>query len=89
MFFSVLKGDDITLIGWGTQVHVLLEVADMAKDKLGASCEVIDLATILPWDAEAVIKVCNRSAKSRSKNQIKPDIIYCIRRFTKESLKIK
>jgi len=47
----------VTLVGWGTQVHVLLEVADLVQKKLGVSCEVIDLVSILPWDAELVCKV--------------------------------
>lgn len=29
----------------------------MAQDKLGVSCELIDLQTILPWDSETVCKV--------------------------------
>lgn len=33
------------------------EVANMAQDKLGVSCEVIDLQTILPWDIDTVCKV--------------------------------
>ena len=45
----------MTLIGWGTQVHVLREVAQIAEEKLGISCEVIDLVSVLPWD-----KVSNR-----------------------------
>lgn len=48
------KGKDLTLIGWGTQVHVLLEVAEMAKKEFKVECEVIDLVSILPWDREAV-----------------------------------
>ena len=36
----VQEGGDVTLIGWGTQVHVLKEVADLAQEKLGVSCEV-------------------------------------------------
>ena len=47
-------GSDVTLIGWGTQVHVLREVAEIAQQRLGVSCEVIDLVSILPWDRETV-----------------------------------
>lgn len=47
----------MTLIGWGTQVHVLQEVADMAKKELKIDCEVIDLVSILPWDKETVCQV--------------------------------
>lgn len=54
---SIFLGKDVTLIGWGTQVHVLLEVAKLAKEKFRVSCEVIDLVSILPWDSETVCKV--------------------------------
>ncbi|MED6294784.1 hypothetical protein AMECASPLE_034322 [Ameca splendens] len=50
------EGSDVTLVAWGTQIHVLREVANMAQEKLGVSCEVIDLRTILPWDTETVCK---------------------------------
>ncbi|XP_061427136.1 2-oxoisovalerate dehydrogenase subunit beta, mitochondrial [Lethenteron reissneri] len=50
------EGSDITLLGWGTQVHVLREVAALAQEKLGVSCELIDLQTILPWDMVTVCK---------------------------------
>jgi 2-oxoisovalerate dehydrogenase E1 component beta subunit len=50
-------GDAVTLIGWGTQVHILKEVADMVKEQLKVQCEVIDLVTINPWDVEAVCNV--------------------------------
>uniref|UniRef100_V9KTA9 2-oxoisovalerate dehydrogenase subunit beta, mitochondrial n=1 Tax=Callorhinchus milii TaxID=7868 RepID=V9KTA9_CALMI len=50
------EGSDVTLVAWGTQVHVMREVATMAQEKLGVSCEVIDLKTILPWDIETVCK---------------------------------
>ena len=51
------SGKDVTLIGWGTQVHVLKEVAEMAKEELKVDCEVIDLVSILPWDKETVCNV--------------------------------
>uniref|UniRef100_A0A8C4RPD4 2-oxoisovalerate dehydrogenase subunit beta, mitochondrial n=1 Tax=Erpetoichthys calabaricus TaxID=27687 RepID=A0A8C4RPD4_ERPCA len=50
------EGSDVTLVAWGTQVHVLKEVANMAQEKLGVSCEIIDLKTILPWDSDTVCK---------------------------------
>jgi len=59
-------GDAVTLVGWGTQVHVLLEVADLVQEKLNVSCEVIDLVSILPWDAELVCKVGNLISQSSS-----------------------
>lgn len=52
----VIEGSDVTLLGWGTQVHVLREVVNMAYEKLGVSCELIDLRTIVPWDEETVTK---------------------------------
>lgn len=51
------EGSDVTLVAWGTQVHVIREVAEMAHTQFGISCEVIDLVSILPWDKEAVCKV--------------------------------
>eukprot|EP00096_Caligus_rogercresseyi_P015461 TRINITY_DN7892_c0_g1_i1.p1 TRINITY_DN7892_c0_g1~~TRINITY_DN7892_c0_g1_i1.p1 ORF type:complete len:365 (+),score=49.56 TRINITY_DN7892_c0_g1_i1:143-1237(+) len=59
----VTPGTDITLIGWGTQVHVLLEVATMAQEKLGVSCEVIDLISILPWDRETVFESVSKTGR--------------------------
>lgn len=53
----LILGSDITLIGWGTQVHVLKEVATILKEKHNVSAEVIDLVSILPWDADTICKV--------------------------------
>ncbi|XP_048517672.1 2-oxoisovalerate dehydrogenase subunit beta, mitochondrial isoform X2 [Dendroctonus ponderosae] len=50
----LVKGSDLTLIGWGTQVHVLKEVAALLKRDYQVSAEVIDLVSILPWDVETV-----------------------------------
>jgi len=56
----VRGGKDITLVGWGTQLHVMLEVAeDMSKN--GTDCEVIDLQSIIPWDVETI---CNSVCKT-------------------------
>lgn len=53
----LIPGNDVTLIGWGTQVHVLREVAERAKAELKVKCELIDLVSILPWDRETVCNV--------------------------------
>lgn len=57
------EGDDVTIIGWGTQVHVLREVCQLAQDKLNVSCELIDLMTILPWDKETVINSVKKTGR--------------------------
>eukprot|EP00923_Selenidium_pygospionis_P053326 GHVN01092374.1.p1 GENE.GHVN01092374.1~~GHVN01092374.1.p1 ORF type:complete len:383 (-),score=33.67 GHVN01092374.1:1482-2630(-) len=50
----VQEGDDVTIVAWGSQVHRTMEAARMAKEKLGVSVEVVDLQTLLPWDAKTV-----------------------------------
>ena len=49
----VQEGSDITLLGWGAQIEILQKAAEMALED-GVSCEIIDLRSILPWDAETV-----------------------------------
>lgn len=56
------EGADVTLVGWGGQVHVLKKAADAAAD-LGISCEIIDLRTLLPWDEETVINSVNKTGR--------------------------
>jgi 2-oxoisovalerate dehydrogenase E1 component beta subunit len=50
---TVREGSDVTLVGWGAQVHVLSKACDLAA-KEGISCELIDLRTIMPWDVDAI-----------------------------------
>ena len=45
------------MVAWGTQVHVLRDVANLAQEKFSVSCEVIDLKTIMPWDKELICNV--------------------------------
>ncbi|XP_071954825.1 2-oxoisovalerate dehydrogenase subunit beta, mitochondrial-like isoform X2 [Antedon mediterranea] len=52
----LVEGSDVTLVAWGTQVHVMRNVCELAQEKLGVSCELIDLQTILPWDVDTVAK---------------------------------
>lgn len=59
----LIEGDDVTLVGWGTQVHVLREVCQLAQDKLNVSCELIDLMTVLPWDKETIINSVKKTGR--------------------------
>lgn len=47
----------MTLVGYGAQMQVLRSAHAMAKDKLGVSCELLDLRTIIPWDVDTVAQV--------------------------------
>lgn len=57
------EGTDITMVGWGQQVGVLLGAAKELSDEHGIEAEVIDLRSILPWDREAVFASVNKTGK--------------------------
>lgn len=59
----VRAGDDVTLVGWGQQVGVLLAAADELASAHAVSAEVIDLRTLLPWDAATVEASVNRTGR--------------------------
>lgn len=59
----VQTGSDITLIGWGTQVQVLIEAALLVKERINKSCEIIDLQTILPWDEETIYESAKKTGR--------------------------
>ncbi len=58
----VQEGKDVTLIGYGNLMRTLQEASDLAKDE-GISCEIIDLQTIYPYDAEALIKSVQKTGR--------------------------
>jgi 2-oxoisovalerate dehydrogenase E1 component len=47
-------GTDVTLVAWGNCVSLAMEAANAVRESHGASCEVIDLRTLVPWDAHTV-----------------------------------
>ena len=49
----VKEGSDITLLAWGAQMEIIEKAAEMAE-KDGVSCEIIDLRSIQPWDADTI-----------------------------------
>ena len=56
-------GSDVTVVGWGGHLRVLEQACDMAFEKYGIECELIDLQTILPWDVECVEESVKRTGK--------------------------
>ena len=51
---KVRDGDAVTLVSWGAMVHTSDDAAKLAAEK-GISVDLIDLRSLLPWDAEAVL----------------------------------
>lgn len=61
---TLCEGSDVTLVGWGAQVLVLQQAARAAAAlSPPVSCEVIDLRTLMPWDADAVTRSVNKTGE--------------------------
>lgn len=52
--FTLREGSDVTLIGWGAVVREMLEAADRLAGE-GVAAEVIDVATLVPLDAQTLL----------------------------------
>ena len=47
-----------------TLYHIFAEeAAQIAQERLGVSCEVIDLVSILPWDKETITNSVKKTAR--------------------------
>ena len=57
------SGTDVTVVGWGAQLRKLEKACDLAAQEDGVSCELIDLRTILPWDADSIIESVKKTGK--------------------------
>ncbi len=49
------EGADLTIVTWGYTTHQCETAARALEEERGASVEIIDLRTIVPWDKEAVL----------------------------------
>lgn len=45
----IREGDDVTIVTYGSMCRVVMEAAE-ELDKIGISCEIIDVQTLLPFD---------------------------------------
>ena len=53
--FTLREGGDITLVSWGAMLHETLEAADRLAEQ-GVSAEVIDVATLKPFDGDTILE---------------------------------
>jgi len=59
----IQEGSDITIIAWGTQLRVAKNAANLAKERLGVSVEIIDLQTIYPYDLETMVNSVKKTGR--------------------------
>ncbi len=55
----VLEGDRVTIVTWGAMVERCVR----ACEQTGASVDVLDLRSIIPWDREAVLESVRRTRR--------------------------
>ncbi len=58
----VREGEGVTLVAWGAMLHEVTKAAEQAEAE-GIDCEVIDLRTLLPWDAPTVIESVKKTGR--------------------------
>jgi len=57
------QGSDVTVVAWGAQARVARAAADAARGAHGISADVLDLRSLLPWDAAAVAESVGRTGR--------------------------
>ncbi len=60
--FVLREGRDVTLIGWGAVIKEMLAAAEELAGE-GISAEVIDLATLKPYDEETILASVAKTAR--------------------------
>jgi 2-oxoisovalerate dehydrogenase E1 component len=58
----VRQGTDVTVVTWGNCVGLASQAAEAAA-KFGASAEVIDLRTLIPWDSKTVLNSIHKTGR--------------------------
>ncbi len=57
------EGTDLSIVTWGTPVHLCLRAANKLADDHNISAEIIDLRSVNPLDAEAVIHTVKKTGR--------------------------
>src|SRR5262245_26625958 len=59
----VTRGSDLTIVTWGATVQRSRLAAERLAEADGASIEIVDLRTLVPWDQEMVGESVSRTAR--------------------------
>ncbi|MGH9228729.1 MAG: alpha-ketoacid dehydrogenase subunit alpha/beta [Acidimicrobiales bacterium] len=59
----VTRGSDLTIVTWGATVERSRQAAERLAESDGASVEIVDLRTLVPWDDEMVGESVSRTAR--------------------------
>jgi 2-oxoisovalerate dehydrogenase E1 component beta subunit len=57
------QGNDITVVAYGSTVHLALEAAEILERQDGVSVEVVDLRSLMPLDKELIISSVKKTGK--------------------------
>lgn len=60
--FTLLEGDDVTLVTWGASTYETLQAAQQLAEE-GIRCEVIDVATIKPLDIDTILASVTKTGR--------------------------
>eukprot|EP00301_Raphidiophrys_heterophryoidea_P006054 c12477_g1_i3.p1 GENE.c12477_g1_i3~~c12477_g1_i3.p1 ORF type:complete len:376 (+),score=69.19 c12477_g1_i3:158-1285(+) len=59
----VRSGNDITIVGYGSQMRILELACDYVSGQFGVKVDLINLRSILPWDADMVEESVRRTGR--------------------------
>jgi 2-oxoisovalerate dehydrogenase E1 component len=59
----VTRGSDLTIVTWGATVERSRQAAERLAESDGASIEIVDLRTLVPWDQQMVGESVSRTAR--------------------------
>jgi 2-oxoisovalerate dehydrogenase E1 component beta subunit len=57
------QGNDITVVAYGSTVHLALEAAEILERQDGVSVEVVDLRSLMPLDKELILSSVRKTGK--------------------------
>lgn len=57
------EGNDISVITYGSMVHMALEAAEVLRSEHGVSVEVVDLRSLMPLDTELIFSSVRKTGK--------------------------